>query len=435
MANSFNCGSCSAPLEFEGTPTQKCRYCSGTVIAPPELFYATSHTPFGDFSSLTGKALKIAEINQLVHDGKKIEAIKLFRETFGVGLEGAKNAIERMERGESVDISGMRVQSTRVASTADIETVKKIGYTVGGSILATVLGSLVIVAGIVGAILYFTWSAMERLPTIANTSTPFQSSPTPATPVIQDTTEVVQIGGDGKGEGLFKDNRHVAVDGLGRIYSSNYSPHRIQMFDADGKFLNWWAPEIGSNLYDLVADREGNIYLANDKGIFKHNGASGEVIAKATTIHPRGIALTWDGKILVTAGKSISVLDGSLKTLAEYKDAAVNADATFGFEKITSDGEGNIYALDSHNDEICKFSSEGKFLNRFESGAHAPHALAVDPKGRVFVSDTNKIYVLDENGRALRSIDTHQAFGMAFDKEGNLYIAARPYVLKHKLNF
>lgn len=435
MANSFNCGSCSAPLEFEGTPTQKCRYCSGTVIAPPELFYATSRTPFGDFSSLTGKALKIAEINQLVHDGKKIEAIKLFRETFGVGLEQAKDAVERMERGESVDISGMRVQSSRVASPADIETVKKIGYTIGGSILATILASLLIVAGIVGAILYFTWSAMERLPTVANASTTSQTSPSPETPVTQDSTELLQIGGDGKGEGLFKDNRHVAVDGFGRIYSSNYSPHRIQVFGGDGKFQNWWAPETGSNLYDLVADREGNIYLANDKGIFKHDGASGEVIAKTTNIYPRGIAMTWDGKILVAAGKAISVLDSSLKTAAEFKDAAANADATFGFEKITSDGEGNIYALDSHNDEICKFSSEGKFLNRFESGANAPHALAVDPKGRLFVSDTNKIFVLDGNGRALRSIDTHQAFGMAFDKEGNLYIAARPYVLKRRLNF
>src|SRR5687767_10521670 len=134
MTRTFNCASCSAPLEFEGTPAQKCRYCGSTVIAPTELFYASGASPFGDFSSLTGKALKIAEIDQLIHDGKKIEAIKLFRETFGVGLAEAKDAVERMERGESVDISGMNVRSARVASAEDIEKVKKIGLTIGGSV-------------------------------------------------------------------------------------------------------------------------------------------------------------------------------------------------------------------------------------------------------------------------------------------------------------
>src|SRR5688572_18177118 len=139
MTKTFNCASCSAPLEFAGTTIQKCRYCGSTVIAPPELFYSSGPSPFGDFSSLTGKALKIAEINQLIHDGKKIDAVKLFRETFGVGLTEAVDAVERMERGESVDISGMQVRSTRVANADDIEKVKKIGYTIGGSILVTIL--------------------------------------------------------------------------------------------------------------------------------------------------------------------------------------------------------------------------------------------------------------------------------------------------------
>ena len=68
MTKTFNCASCSAPLEFEGTTIQKCRYCGSTVIAPPELFYSSGPSPFGDFSSLTGKALRIAEIDQLIID-------------------------------------------------------------------------------------------------------------------------------------------------------------------------------------------------------------------------------------------------------------------------------------------------------------------------------------------------------------------------------
>jgi DNA-binding beta-propeller fold protein YncE len=339
-----------------------------------------------------------------------------------------------MESGESVDISGMRIKTSRRATPEDIEKVKKIGYTIGGSILATMILSILIIGGVILAIFYFTWSAIDKtIPTIGNRST------SPQSPVVRTATsdeyEIMRIGGEGTGAGRFKDNRHVAVDGAGRIYSSDYSPHRIQVFDGEGKFINQWAPETGSNLYDLVADRDGNVYLANDKGIFKHEGQSGKLIAKSTNLYPRGIALTWDGKIIAAAGKSIVVLNNSLKALNEFKDAAASANSTFGFEKLAADGSGVIYALDSHNNEICKFSSEGKFLNRFKTEANAPHALAVDPRGRIFLSDTNMMYVLDTDGQVVGSFITNQAFGIAFDQADNIFIASRPYVVKRKLTF
>ena len=434
MTKTFNCASCSAPLEFEGTTIQKCRYCGSTVIAPRELFYSSDDSPFLDLDALSGRARKIAEINQLIHEGQKLEAIKVFRETFGVGLAEAKDAVEKMESGESVDISGMRIKTSRRATPEDIEKVKKIGYTIGGSILATMILSILIIGGVILAIFYFTWSAIDKtIPTIGNRST------SPQSPVVRTATsdeyEIMRIGGEGTGAGRFKDNRHVAVDGAGRIYSSDYSPHRIQVFDGEGKFINQWAPETGSNLYDLVADRDGNVYLANDKGIFKHEGQSGKLIAKSTNLYPRGIALTWDGKIIAAAGKSIVVLNNSLKPLNEFKHAAASANSTFGFEKLAADGSGVIYALDSHNNEICKFSSEGKFLNRFKTEANAPHALAVDPRGRLFLSDTNMMYVLDTEGQLVGSFITNQAFGIAFDQADNIFIASRPYVVKRKLTF
>ena len=431
MTKTFNCASCSAPLEFEGTTIQKCRYCGSTVIAPPELFYSGGGS--ADFSSLTGKALKIGEINQLIHDGRKIEAIKVFRETFGVGLAEAKSAVDRMERGESVDISGMQIKTSRRATPEDIEKVKKIGYAVGGSILATVVVSILLIGGIVAAVFYIVWSAIDKkIPTVANTS---NTRPSIVTTTSPDSYELLKMGGEGNGSGRFKDNRHVAVDGKGRIYSSDYSPHRIQVFDADGKFVNQWNPETGSNLYDLVADRDGNVYVANDKGIFKHEGESGKVIARSSNLYPRGIAMTWDGKIIAAAGKSISVLDSSLKLVKEFKDAAEISNSTFGFEKLAADGSGVIYALDGHNKDICKFSPEGKFLDRFKTEANAPHALAVDPGGRLFISDTNMMYVLDTNGQTVGSFITRQAFGMAFDQAGNIFIASRPYVIKRKVTF
>ena len=92
MTESFRCPSCSAPLEFEGKMMQKCKFCNSSVIVPSGVIQNSSsfgsfgEINFGDLSSLTGKALKIAEIQKLLQSGNKIGAIKVFRETFGVGF-------------------------------------------------------------------------------------------------------------------------------------------------------------------------------------------------------------------------------------------------------------------------------------------------------------------------------------------------------------
>lgn len=434
MTRSFNCASCSAPLEFDGEMLQKCEHCGSTVIAPSELFYSASSTPFVNTSALGGRALKIAEIRQLIHDGKKIEAIKIFRVAFGTGLKEAKDAVEAIERGESIDISGFRVQtSAPVKIKVDGEVVKKAGIAIGGTMIAMFVIPIVIVFVVVGAVLFFTFSRADRVVTsIKNSST---STPTPGAQanVASPAQEILKIGGEGGGPGRFKDNRHVAVDGNGRIYSSDYSPIRIQVFDADGKFLNQWTPEDGNNLFGMAADRFGNIYVASNKGISKHEGETGKLLAKAERVFPRDIAVTLDNKVIVSAGRAINIYDNSLKLITEIKDAAERASTTVGFEGIAADGNGNIYAVDRTSDDICKFAPDGKFLNRFPSGANSPNAIAIDPSGRIFVSDTSSIKVLDASGKPMTQFDSYQAFGMAFDLQGNMFLASRPYVVKYSI--
>lgn len=433
MTKSFNCASCSAPLEFEGKTMQKCRFCGCTVIAPPEMFNAASAAPFGDLSSLTGRALKIAEIDRLIHSGNKIEAIKVFRETFGVGLAEAKEAVERMARGESVDISGMQVRTAAPTqlkiSPETIDAVKKAGATAGVFSLVIVLIILFITVASVGVGMYFAFAAADRSATSGSTGSDSPSERESA------ATELLKIGGEGNGIGRFKDNRHVAVDGKGRIYSSDYSPQRIQVFDAEGKFINQWNPAVGSNLYGLAADREGNVYIANDKGLFKHEGESGKLLAKAENTFPRSIASTWDGKVVAISGKTLMVFDKDLKKLSELKDAAEMMDSIVGFGQIAVDGEGQIFATVTHKQEIWKFSAEGKFLDRFPNAGSGIYGIAIDPQGRIFISNVSEIDVLDPNGTKIKVLDANQAFGLAFDQAGDLYVASRPHVIKEKLNF
>jgi outer membrane protein assembly factor BamB len=416
---------------------QKCPFCGSSVIAPSELFYRPAAGSPVDFSSLTGRALKIAEIQRELRRGNKINAIKIFRETFGTGLKEAKDAVEAMERGESVDISGMQVQSVDLrADPETLDAVKKAGFAIGGSILGTVLLVTLIIVGMIIAIFYFTFSSVNRhlstLPTPGSRGN--GSTAVPATPV-PDAEEVLKFGGEGTGAGKFKDNRHVAVDGRGFMYSADYSGGRIQVFDAEGKFVTQWTAEAGMNLYDMAADRKGNVYIANNKGVYMFEGETGKLLNKSDSYYIQGMARFLDGKLIVSMGRGLAILGPDLKPIQEFKDASERASTTGNFREIAVDGNNNIYALDSPKGDICKFSADGKFLNRIPTGASSPNGIAIAPSGRIFVSDVSNILVFDENGQKIKSFRATQAFGMAFNDAGELFVASRPYVIKYKLNF
>ena len=437
MTRTFNCASCSAQLDFTGAVTQKCEHCGSTVIAPRDMFYAENPAPFHDLASLTGRALKIAEIQRLIHSGNKIEAIKVFREAFGTGLKEAKEAVEAIERGESLNVSGFRIQSNRSPEiNIDIDG-KEIGNAAKsvGKMLAVIGGIIALGAVVVAAVIvYFVFSSGRKTP--VTTVTPSPNASTPEAKAVESSpfTELMKIGGEGNGDGRFKDNRHITVDGKGRIYSSDYSPMQVQVFDGDGKFLNRWKPEQGVNLYDLAADRDGNLFVANDRGVFKIEGESGKLLAKDDRLQPRGLALSSDGKLIVTEGRSFSIFDRSLKLIKKVENAAEQASSSFGFDKVAVDGEGTIYLLGRNEKDVFRFSPDGKFLNRFTHSANSANAIAVDPAGRIFVAETSSIKVFDAAGQKLADLKAYQAFGMAFNSEGEMFLATRPYIAKYRLD-
>jgi large subunit ribosomal protein L7/L12 len=63
----------------------------------------------------------------LVRSGKKIEAIKIYRQRMGVGLKEAKDAIEALERGEAVPISPAASKSFAESDVRDFVTLLRQG--------------------------------------------------------------------------------------------------------------------------------------------------------------------------------------------------------------------------------------------------------------------------------------------------------------------
>lgn len=117
MPKTLKCPSCAAPLEYDGrSPSIQCDYCNNIVLMPEESrrsgstsqsYTFRSDDPFANFGPQVNLD-RIVEINDLIHRGRKIEAIKLFRNTFDVGLKEAKEAVERLERGEAINLAGQQ---------------------------------------------------------------------------------------------------------------------------------------------------------------------------------------------------------------------------------------------------------------------------------------------------------------------------------------
>ena len=423
MPETFKCPSCAAPLEYEGGTTQKCPFCEGTVIVPPELF-ESAHGRIQIGAALPGMSDTIRQVIALSRSGKKIDAIKLFREKYGVDLRQAKDAAEALERGEAVHFTSTNV---RTLTDGDLQTAKKVGKTIGGSML--LMGGLIllITVAFIGGVFYFVFGSVNKA--VSKTADKVTAT------APQDVQELLRIGGDGTGVGKFKDNRVVAVDGSGRIYSGDYFGDRIQVFDQSGQFVTQWRCDADGKLRSLAANREGKVYMSDSQNLFEYDGGTGKLLKKLSATPVNGLAITADGNLIAATREGYTVFDGDLKQISTQKGAAQSADTKFGFTNVAVSGNGLIYLTEHRTGDVCKFSRDGKFLTRFPSGISTGEGIAVDSSGRVFVSSVSKIHVFDESGKVLHSFDTKQTFGMAFNDKDELFATSRPYIVKYKLAF
>jgi len=99
----FQCPACGAPLELpKDAASIQCPYCHHVVIVPESLRTASSlstHEPD------VPDTARIQEIIVIARSGNKIEAIKQYRELTGVGLKEAKDAVEALMAGRPVEIT------------------------------------------------------------------------------------------------------------------------------------------------------------------------------------------------------------------------------------------------------------------------------------------------------------------------------------------
>jgi len=173
------------------------------------------------------------------------------------------------------------------------------------------------------------------------------------------------FGGPGDGEGKFRSPGGVAVSHVGKIHVVEFMGHRMQNLGADGTFLRQWGSgessrSRGEFTYptDVAIARTGTIYVADG---YAH---------RIQTIAPGGeVEAVWGGAF----------------------GLGVPGPFNGWFNAVTSIAigpKGNLFAVDSYNGRVQKFTPEGEFLTSFGQGElDHPVAVAVGEDGTVYVTD------------------------------------------------
>ena len=425
MPAALRCPTCSAPLDVppEHATTTRCTYCGAGVL----LAERGGHVEAAAQQQRHADA--IGEVLAQLRAGSKIGAIRVYRERFGVGVAEAKHAVERIEAGQPA--GSLPVSSGKPASA------------VGCAALLVVLGA--------GAGVLLMQRSAE---TPAPQSPPGTASPARSAASAEEDAgppafaqPVLRFGAEGTGAGRFQDARSVAVDGTGRIYVAEYTGGRVQVFDSAGTFLTQWMADERMPLLDMEADRGGTVYVVQSGRIRRREGATGRALQDVP--RPRGasfddVALALDGSLWTVSGLSQLMHLGADGTVRRTIDLRQAVDEDASPERVAVAGNGHLYVLDRWSGAVYHLDAEGKFVDRFGGrgeGAEAlssPNDLAIDGRGRVYVSDLGvAVRVFDPDGRLLGSFAPNTVvFGIAFNDRDELFAAHRNQhqVVKYRLS-
>jgi DNA-directed RNA polymerase subunit RPC12/RpoP len=461
MIQTFQCPNCRASLDYETEShdlTIKCAYCNSSIIVPENLRREGKPKPMAA-GAFQQQSQQLSEVMQLVEGDRKIEAIKLFRETFNVSLKEAKDIVDAIERNEAVHLGQIGVShgTPFVLSQANQQPQsggsRWVGCFIVSLILTLGLGfGLPLLLG--GAATWWGIQEVERafegtnvnpLPAL-NIEQTIEASLAPldgllATPEAVDTPDepgllspLLSFGSEGMGPGLFDDTRAIGVDGEGNIYTGDYSGGRIQAFDSNGRYLREW--NAGENLYmmRMVVDANGIVYIDYRNELLRFDGRTGEQLASLSLpqgVGPQALAALPGGGLLVHVFNGF-VWYGVEGELIRQGGNVPQFTFGSGYQRMVVNQAGEIFL--SGRDAILHFNAEGEFLNQIAARGEGldqmprePTGMALDNQGRLFLMPTSReIWVFDRNGRHLQTVTQQtMAFYMVINNQNQLLIMNR----------
>jgi len=198
-----------------------------------------------------------------------------------------------------------------------------------------------------------------------------------------------------------------------QTYCDNSDLNPIIRFDPDGNVVEEFGSRMFAWPHGLHVDRDGNVWVTEaGSGESPSGQPFGHQVFKFSPL----------GEVLMILGEA-GVAGSGPNHFTQPSD-------------IVTAPNGDIFVADGHssagNNRIVKFSSDGNFIMDFAGTGYgpgelmAPHALAMDPSGRLFVADrgNKRIVIFDQEGNFLSN---WTQFGMPSDiwisDDGTIFVA------------
>ena len=311
---------------------------------------------------------------------------------------------------------------------------------------------------VVLAILFIAVLIAVVLPIVdrGNPTVPMPPSPSGNPPFA---TMALEFGSKGITPGHFENASRIALDQQGHIYVGENDHGRVQVFDKTGKYLTEF---LVGGFDDLVADRDGTLYVMSDGKISRFSGANGailpdwergteEFVGHQTPVYYR-CACLGPGVIHTVTGYAVDVprivnINTTTGRMEGIVVITAPPDVTLNLHGILVFTSGEIYGLDTEKGAIFKFSPSGAYINRFGGAGEdassidpppaqlqEPSCIASDSQGRIYVGNSNGIKVYDRDGNYIDGIgDQEYAAGIAIDDQDTIYACFPHYVREYVL--
>jgi DNA-binding beta-propeller fold protein YncE len=230
-----------------------------------------------------------------------------------------------------------------------------------------------------------------------------------------------EFGPDGSGPGQLHDPRGITTDAQGRVFIADTGNHRIQVHDAEGRFLYGWGREGGvggsfNGCVDLALDEVGNVYVADMWNsriqVFTEGGQLLRIFAAEQ--YGFGLLSSIDvkfGQIFV-----LDVIRNRFSIMDLYGQHPKHVPAPYPDARaLAVDEESNIYVLSSKEARVTKYNSQGYLLFEWGNPGDGPGQFAspldidTDVNGYVYVADRNNFRVqkFDGDGRFVTMWGSH----------------------------
>lgn len=294
-------------------------------------------------------------------------------------------------------------------------------------------------------------------------STPNRTQTPRVSPTPTPNPNLLEFGGKGIGNGMFKDADSIAVDSKGRMYVADETL-RVQQFDEQGRFLKLWQIPSETQFYKRARNIQKIAVNAQDQ---LHVLVGGVIfVYEETSTEPKKVIYFSPDAILDFAfrsdgGKLFVVTDDQIETLYHVNDKGKTLKKIVGFHTETADaaldpqitalaairlavdGAGNIfsiyafgdlgsYQLSYNADEllIFRFTPEGKYVNKFVETMNSC-GIEVDNQSRIYISNQSSINAYDNAGKLVSSISGLKGVNaFALDKQNNIYILHDDTIIK-----